>query len=153
MNFPSAHASPRVHQPSTASARSRATRVLVAALLTLLTVFAAASLLGPTAARAVDDDVVAIADADLKAMINSWIAGGHAPDQDVTDAEARTVTTIANTHIAGPITDLAGIERVRSADAPFAWRSGWSTTRVAGWRRRRRPFVCPRRCARRGSGR
>ena len=87
-------------------------RALLGLLTALMVVVAGLTVAAP--ARAADTDVVAIPDANLKAAANASIAQisgtTRTPTQDITEAEARLATGIANTQFPGPVADLTGLQ-------------------------------------------
>jgi internalin A len=81
--------------------------MLAAIVATLLFVLATAA--APQAARAADGDAVRIPDAPLKAAINAALGAGRPSDQEVTVAEARTITSLTASGEDG-VSSLVGAE-------------------------------------------
>ncbi|MCR1783951.1 leucine-rich repeat domain-containing protein [Nocardioides carbamazepini] len=97
------------HRPERHDEHDRATGlhpISPPALLVVLVAVLSAMLAAPSA-HAAPGDIVAIPDANLKAAINARL--GHPADQDVTEADALSVTAIDASSI-GPLGDLTGLE-------------------------------------------
>jgi hypothetical protein len=93
---------------------STTSRGLLAAALTTALAVAGLTLTPGTVptARAADADLVAIPDARLLEAVNAALGGDRDPDRSVTEAEARTLTTLSVTGEAGDpgVADLTGLQ-------------------------------------------
>lgn len=94
----------------------------------LVAVLVVAVVLAPSSALAAGSDPVTIPDARLKEALNAVLSvstGTTRPaTQDITIAEAETVTAVASARVRGPIADLTGLEAFKNLTSFATVRTG-----------------------------